>query len=221
MVFSDDFLHFVKIKKFFDWIHQNYLVALSIKQFNTNQIIWKWKTIKCKVKYLKFYIQRYGFWIYSNRKFWPRLSYMFLHTCMFDSMCIHLFDFQCESVINKRKKTSYKISTWLYIGTSGNWKLYQLSNYTVGLPKIYHKGRITFCSSFKNTFLKSNNYTIYLISFSQNEALCNSDLWRHVTVLYCSTGPNCIVATCTLFSKLTQYQWTYYFVIHLFYPIKA
>ena len=96
-----------------------------------------------------------------------------------------------------------------------------ISYQTIGLPKIYHKGRITFCSSFKNTFLKSNNYTIYLISFSQNEALCNSDLWRHVTVLYCSTGPNCIVATCTLFSKLTQYQWTYYFVIHLFYPIKA
>ena len=28
MVFSDDFLHFLKIKNFFCWIHQNYLVAL-------------------------------------------------------------------------------------------------------------------------------------------------------------------------------------------------
>ena len=28
MVFSDDFLHFLKIKNFFSWIHQNYLVAL-------------------------------------------------------------------------------------------------------------------------------------------------------------------------------------------------
>ena len=29
MVFSNDFLHFLKIKNFFFWIHQNYLVALS------------------------------------------------------------------------------------------------------------------------------------------------------------------------------------------------
>ena len=28
MVFSDDFLHFLKIKKKMSWIHQNYLVAL-------------------------------------------------------------------------------------------------------------------------------------------------------------------------------------------------
>ena len=29
MVFSDDFLHFLKIKKKKNWIHQNYLVALK------------------------------------------------------------------------------------------------------------------------------------------------------------------------------------------------
>ena len=28
MVISDDFLHILKIKNFFSWIHQNYLVAL-------------------------------------------------------------------------------------------------------------------------------------------------------------------------------------------------
>ena len=28
MVFSDDILHFLKIKKEISWIHQNYLVAL-------------------------------------------------------------------------------------------------------------------------------------------------------------------------------------------------
>ena len=31
MVFSGDFLHFLKIKIFFFWIHQNYLVALKHK----------------------------------------------------------------------------------------------------------------------------------------------------------------------------------------------
>ena len=29
MVFSDDFLHFLKSQNFFSWIHQNYLVALN------------------------------------------------------------------------------------------------------------------------------------------------------------------------------------------------
>ena len=33
MVFSDDFLHFVKIKKKKNWIHQNYLVALREIKF--------------------------------------------------------------------------------------------------------------------------------------------------------------------------------------------
>ena len=31
MVFSDDFLHFLKIKIFLGQIHQNYLVALTLK----------------------------------------------------------------------------------------------------------------------------------------------------------------------------------------------
>ena len=35
MVFSDDFLHFLKIKKKSCWIHQNYIVAL-ICDFNDN-----------------------------------------------------------------------------------------------------------------------------------------------------------------------------------------
>ena len=33
MVFPDDFLHFLKIKKKKCWIHQNYLVALILQVF--------------------------------------------------------------------------------------------------------------------------------------------------------------------------------------------
>ena len=42
MVFSDDFLHFVKIKKKMCWIHQNYLVAL-IQAFQKYIIIEKFQ----------------------------------------------------------------------------------------------------------------------------------------------------------------------------------
>ena len=37
MVFPDDFLHFLKIKNFFCWIHQNYLVALIA---NTDELMY-------------------------------------------------------------------------------------------------------------------------------------------------------------------------------------
>ena len=40
IVFSDDFLHFLKIKIFFYWIHQNYLVALRLKP-----LVFTWASI--------------------------------------------------------------------------------------------------------------------------------------------------------------------------------
>ena len=42
MVFSDDFLHFLKIKTFFffTWIHQNYLVALSFLLLRCCYVLW-------------------------------------------------------------------------------------------------------------------------------------------------------------------------------------
>ena len=40
MVFSDDFLQFLKIKIFFGQIHQNYLVALSTSGFNNDSLIY-------------------------------------------------------------------------------------------------------------------------------------------------------------------------------------
>ena len=36
MVFFDDFLYFLKIKIFFFWIHQNYLVALMVETLFNN-----------------------------------------------------------------------------------------------------------------------------------------------------------------------------------------
>ena len=40
MVFSDDFLHFLKIKIFFYRIHQNYLVALTSAAHSNRKVWW-------------------------------------------------------------------------------------------------------------------------------------------------------------------------------------
>ena len=56
MVFCDDFLHFLKIKINKNWIHQTYLVALSIKHVLWLSTIYKNRLKEVHKIYLVFNI---------------------------------------------------------------------------------------------------------------------------------------------------------------------